>query len=177
MKSSASGGVSSSVGCLNVTTHWNCDDFDTSGERLVGELVSEGTGERLEERLDAKLEGDEQSKSSRLLFAVFSLSQSSLMMIILVGAEVISTSSSELPSDDLMALLLSSLGTRSVNLLLLKRFFRFRHGSVRGNGGWLDDFCWCGWCTRNEKTFVGGGGGLTGAGSSMPSAMRLCSSS
>lgn len=105
-----------------------------SGERQVGEFDRDGTGDRLEERLDAKLDGEEHSDSSRLLFDVFSLSQSSLMMIMFVGGgEVISTSSSELPSDDLM-LLLSSLDTFSVNLFLLKRFLRFRHGSVRGNG-------------------------------------------
>lgn len=86
--------------------------------------MSEGTGDKLDERLEVKLDGDE----------ALSLSQStSLMMIMLVGAGVISTSSSELPSDDLM-LLLSSLDTRSVNLFLLKRFFRFRQGSVSGKG-------------------------------------------
>lgn len=93
-----------------------------SGERLVGEFESEGTGDKLDDRLEVKLDGDE----------TFSLSQStSLMMIMFDGAGVISTSSSELPSEDLI-LLLSSLDIRSVNLFLLKRFFRFRHGSVSG---------------------------------------------
>lgn len=127
---------------INDASQWNCDDFDTSGERLVGELVSDGTGDKLDERLDEELDGDEHSDSSRLLLDAFSLSQStSLMMIMLDGAGVISTSSSELASDDLM-LLLSSLDViLSVNLFLLKRFLRFRHGSVRGNGGcWLVDF-------------------------------------
>lgn len=126
-------------------THGNCEDFSTSGERLVGELASDGTGDKLDERLEVKLDGDEQSDSSRLLFEVLSLSHASLMMIIdREGAAVISTSSSELPSDDLM-LLLSSLDTLNVNLFLLNRFFRFRHGSVRGNGGWHIGFGWCGW--------------------------------
>lgn len=97
----------------------------------MGEFVKDGVGDKLDERLDVRLDGDEQSDSSRLLLEVFSLS--SLIIIMPVGAAVISTSSSELPSDDLM-LLLSSLDTLNVNLLLLNRFFRFRHGSVRGNG-------------------------------------------
>lgn len=85
--------------------------------------MSEGTGDKLDERLEVKLDGDD----------TFSLSQStSSMMIMFDGAGVISTSSSELPSD--RVLLLSSLDTRSVNLFLLKRFFRFRHGSVSGKG-------------------------------------------
>lgn len=101
----------------------------------MGELVSDGTGDKLDERLDVKLEGEEHSDSSRLLFDAFSLSQStSLIMIMLDGAGVISTSSSELPSDDLM-LLLSSLDTLKVSLFLLKRYLRFRQGSVSGNGG------------------------------------------
>lgn len=118
--------------------HWNRDDdFDTSGVRLVGELVSDGTGDKLDDRLEAKLEGDEHSDSSGLLFDGFSLSQfTSLMMIMFVGGDAISTSSSELPSADLMLqLLLSSLDTLNVNLFLLKRFLRFRQGRVSGNGG------------------------------------------
>lgn len=120
---------------------WNCDDFDTSGERLVGEFERDGTDDKHDERLDTKLDGDEHSNSSRLLFDGLSLSLTSLMMIILVigGGEVISMSSSELPSDALM-LLLSSFDIRNVNLFLPNRFLRFRHGRVSGNGGWLQDF-------------------------------------
>jgi len=86
-------------------------------------LDRDGTGDRLDDRLEAKLDGEEHSDSSRLLFEVFSLSQSSLMMIMfVVGDEVISTSSSELPSDDLM-LLLSSLDTRNVSLFFVEKIF------------------------------------------------------
>lgn len=131
----------SSINSYGVAHQWNCDDFDTSGERLVGEFERDGTGDKHDDRLDVKLDGDEHSNSpSRLLFDALSLSHTSLMMIMLVGGgEVISTSSSELPSDDLM-LLLSSLDIRNVNLFLPKRFLRFRHGRVSGNGGWLQGF-------------------------------------
>lgn len=123
--------------CLSSTHWWNCV-FDTSGVRLVGEFVSDETGERLEERLDVKLEGEEHSDS-----LLFSLSQSSLMIIMLV-ADVISTSS-ELFSDDDLMLLLSSLETLKVSLFLLKRFLLFLpQGSLRGNGCGFDDFGWYG---------------------------------
>lgn len=88
----------------------------------MGEFVSEGTGDKLDERLEVKLDGDE----------TFSLSQSTSLMMIILG-DNISTSSSELPSEAFV-LLLSSLDIRNVNLFLLKRFFRFRHGSVSGKG-------------------------------------------
>lgn len=141
-------------------------------------------------------EGDEHSPS--LLF-IFSFSQStSLMIIILLEpnvADVISTSSSELvDSGDvaqlllllLLLLLLSiSLGTRSVNLFLLNRFLRLREGRVSGNGGgcvaddvtftWYDCSCTRNGCCDDGGTIVvwlTGGGGLN-----IPSATRLCSNS
>jgi hypothetical protein len=117
------------------------DDFDTSGVRLVGELVSD------EEKLDVEIE-DGEEQMSVVPFDALSFSQSTSLIIImlLVPGDVdttISTSSSELvDSGDLVRLLLSSLGTRLMMmplllmlLLLLNRFLRFRHGSVNGNGG------------------------------------------
>jgi hypothetical protein len=120
--------------------------FDTSGVRLVGELVNDegdNDGDRL---LDVDIDdGDEQSS---LLLPIpfdvkFSFSQSTSLMIImrLEFVDVISTSSSELPDSDdreqliMFLLLLSSLqGTRNVNLFLLNKFLRLRFGSVSGNG-------------------------------------------
>lgn len=161
-----------------MSLQWNCDDFEATGERLVGEFERDVTGDKRDERLDATLEGDEHSNcsSSWLLFDALSLSHSLMMIMLLFGGgEVISTSSSELPSDDLM-LLLSSLDTSNVNLFLLNRFFRFRQGRVSGNGGWLQGFGWCWWWTRKDWQ-LDCVGWLTGAGRSIPSATRLCSNS